>query len=229
MRWTVSLLVALAACAPASVPPATTPPPPPTRAENAVALRGNVFDSAGQPVPHALIRAWGADPSCRAVGEGVRVWGGASSSYDVTVERSVGPAERGCVVIEARAGGANARRTMPVTFATPGPVVEADINLGPPARLTRKEADRIVEVLRLGITTRDRAAVDELAGYLGLGPEQTGAQLGEIQRHLRTVTAVTFLSEENGRFIYDLTGHREPALRVTISQDSLTRVELPDH
>lgn len=220
MRRTAALLLLLAACAPRTVPPASTPPPPPPRPNNAVAVHGSVFDSAGQPVPHAMLRLWGSDPSCSATGEPVTSWSGASSRFEVTLERGVGPAERGCVIVEATAGGATARRTLPVTFTNPGERVEADLTLPPPARLTRAEADRIIDVVRRGITTRDRAALDELAGYLGAGPEAVSHRLSDVQRHLRTVTNVTFIEP----YVYELQGHREPPLRVTVTQDSLTRV-----
>ncbi|HYR27070.1 MAG TPA: hypothetical protein VEU30_01305 [Thermoanaerobaculia bacterium] len=221
MRRTAALLLLLAACAPTRVPPASTPPPPPVRPNNAAVLEGSVFDSAGQPVPHPRIDAWTAGPSCKPEGPLTRVWGGASSSYQLTLERGAGPAERGCVVVDVTAGGAKTRKTFPVTFTNPAKPLTADLTLPPPARLTREEADRIIEVVRRGITSRDRDAIDELATYLGTGPEATSARLGEIQRRMRTVTAVNFVDE----FTYDLTGHREPALRVRIRQDSMTRVE----
>lgn len=222
MRRTAALLLLLIACSPASrrVPPASTPPPPPVRPENVVTVHGNVFDSAGLAVPHPRIRAWASDASCRESGEPVRVWGGASSSYEVTVERGVGPAERGCVVLEVSAGGSTARRTLPATFTTPAPRLEADVTLGPPPRLTRAEADRIIEIVRRGLTTRDPAAVEETALFLGTTPDAAAARLADAQRHLRTVTNVRMLRE----FVYELTGHRQPPLEVTITQDSVTRV-----
>jgi hypothetical protein len=222
MRRAAALLF-LFACSQgvAVVPPASTPPPPPTRPGNVATARGNVFDSAGQPVPHVLIQAWSADPSCKPSGEPVRIWSGASSTFNVTVDRGAGG--RGCIVLEAMAGGAKARRTFPVSAAVD--VVEADINLPPPKRLTRAEADRIIEVVRLGINTRDRAAVDELTGYLGAGPDAVSTTLADIQRHLRTVTAVRFVSGSGETFVYELAGQREPAQTVTIRQDSLTRIE----
>lgn len=208
MRRTAALLLLLAACTASErtvVPPANTPPALPPRA-SAAAIHGSVFDSAGQPVPHAMLRVWNA---CNAAGEPVTRWSGASSSYEIEVDGE-------CAVIEAAAGGAKARRT----FRPGGKRVARDINLPPPARLTRAEADRIINVVRKGIVSRDPAAVSELATYTGLGPEATAGRLADVQRHLRTVTSVTFIEP----YVYELKGHREPPLRVTISQDALTRV-----
>ena len=201
------MLLMIAACVPKSapVPPASTPPALPPPAITA-AVHGSVFDSAGQPVPHAMLRVWSA---CNAAGEPATRWSGASSSYELPVDGE-------CAVVEAFAGGAKARRT----FRPGGKRVAGDINLPPPARLTRAEADRIIDGLREGIVSRDPAAVRELATYTGLGPEATAGRLADVQRHLRTVTAVTFVEP----YVYELKGHREPPLRVTITQDSLTRL-----
>jgi len=221
MRRTAALLLLLAACTATDRVPPTTPSPPPVRPENVAVLEGSVFDSAGQLVPHPRIDARAAGPSCEPEGPLFRVWGGASSSYQLTLERGAGPAERGCVVVDVAAGGAKMRRTFPVAFSNPPKPLTADLTLPPPAPLTRAEADRIIEIVRRGIVSRDREAIDELAVYLGIGPEATSARLADIQRHLRTVTAVNFVDE----FTYELSGQREPALVVKIRQDSLTRIE----
>ena len=222
MRRTAALLLLLTACAPRTVPPASTPPPPPERPNNRIVVHGNVFDSSGQPVPHPRVRAWAADPSCNPAGDPVQVWGGASSSFEVTIERGVGPAERGCLVIDATGGGATSRRAFPVTFSNSGERVERDITLPPPQILSRAEADRVIDVVRTAIVSRDRAAVEELAGYLAITPEAAYSRLGDIQRHLRTVTEVVFIEP----YVYELKGHRDPPLRVRVTQDSVTRVEL---
>ena len=205
MRRTAALLLLLA-CAPPTPPPAPAPSSPPPLPVSTAAVHGSVFDSAGQPVPHAMLRVWSA---CNGAGEPVTRWSGASSSYEIAVDGE-------CAVIEAAAGGATARRT----FRPQGKRVAADITLPPPVPLTRAAADRIITLLREGIVTRDPAAVTELATYTGLGPEATSARLADTQRHLRTVTEVTFVEP----YVYELKGHREPPVRAAITRDSLIRV-----
>lgn len=224
MRPTAALLLLLVGCAPAAVPPATTPPPLPTRPENVAAATGVVHDSSGRPVPHARIRAWAADPSCRQEGDGVQVW--SNERFEVTVERGVGPQERGCLIVEAAAGGSVVTRTFPATFASGGggDRVVADLVLPAPPALTRAEADRLMDLVRRGINTRERAAIEELAMYTREGVQELYAHLGETQRHLRTVVDMRLVSDSGGGFVYELSGHRSPPVQVTVSQDALTRV-----
>lgn len=74
------------------------------------------------------------------------------------------------------------------------------------------------------INTRDQAAIEELALYSDLGLQQLYTHLGETQRHLRTVVDLRLVSDSGGRFVYELRGHREPPVQVTVSQDVLTRL-----
>jgi hypothetical protein len=215
----LACLLFLAACA--TQPQVATTPPPPDRAENVVTAYGTIRDPGGQPLEHARIRAWEADGGCDAIGGPLTRFSGSDGTYEVTVGRRTGPEFEGCIVLEFAAGGSVAFLPRNAHFS-PQSRVKIDVTLPPARLLTRAEADRLVDVVRNAIDAGWESAVEELALY-------TQDDYTEHRRNLRGVAGVQLVSEADRRFEYELTGTRpDTSLRVTISQDSLTRVRLGD-
>ncbi|HEX8173063.1 MAG TPA: hypothetical protein VF824_21190 [Thermoanaerobaculia bacterium] len=226
MRSFAILLLLAAACTTTTVPPASTPPPPPDRPENLVVARGVVFDANGGRAAFARVRAWAADPSCVATREPFVVRAGADGSYEVTADVGVGPQYDGCLIVEAASGGAVVKKQTPVRFASgaDAPHETLDLYLPRPEPLTRAEAERLIGVVKSALVTRDTAAVEELSLYTDRGREALYTTLGELQRRIRTVLTTALTSERGGRYVYVLSGQREPPVTVTIEQDVRTKI-----
>ncbi|HEX8254731.1 MAG TPA: hypothetical protein VF846_16425 [Thermoanaerobaculia bacterium] len=224
---TLLILVLLAGCAaqPGTTPPANTPPPP-IRPENAAVATGVVTDASGRPVAAARVTAWAADGACQPVGNPVSHITGADGRYQLRVEAGVGPQFDGCVVVRAAAGGSTARAQQQVHYAPAsagGNSATINLLLPQPPFLTRAEADRLIETLRAAMQG-DEAARSELALYINDMPNA----LTPISRYTRGIESFRLVSEGDRRFVYQLTGRRpERNVEVTISQDVLTRIELP--
>lgn len=221
MRRLACLIVFLAACT--TTPPLESPPPP-DRPENMASAYGIVRDPGGRPVANARIRAWEANVSCTPQGGPVSRPSGADGAYEITVGRSVGPAYEGCIVLEVAAGGAVERIERPVRFASDRAGhsrTRVDVTLTPAPMLTRAEADRLIAMVRNAMHTGDHDATQELALYTG------GADLTEQRRSVRGIADVRLLTAGDRRYEYELVGTRPgTSLRVTIAQDSLTRITI---
>lgn len=208
MRCVIPLLVLTLslACRTAPMPPSTpplpttTPPPPPERPVNVAHVAGRVVDVTGLSVDGASVRAWGASSDCRPAGEPVVVTTGGSGEFTLAVERGVGPAESGCVVIEARAGSSIERLERPVLFArgtdeTRNRVDLDRIYLPRAAELTQQEAERLIGVLTAAIRG-DREAEEELDHYVRGDRFRVHAALDAYRAYLRGVSSVRFVDGE---------------------------------
>lgn len=223
----LTLLLLLAACAPAvQQQTGATAPALPSRPENAAVAIGTVRDAAGTPVPFARVSAWAADPACQPLGQAVSHVAGADGSYQLRVERGVGPQFDACIVVEASAGGSsvraqNAVRYAPATGGNNG--VRVDLMLPQPAILTRAEADRLAEIVRAAVSL-DQDALRELQLYVPHAQEA----LTPIARYTRGIESVRLVTAGDRHYVYDLIARRpERNVRITIRQDTLTRLELP--
>jgi len=214
-RLACLLVLGIAACATRQL--AVHTPPPPDRQENVVTAFGVIKDPAGQPLQHARIRAWEADGHCDAIGGPITRTSGADGTYEVTVGRRVGPEFEGCIVLEFAAGGSVAFLPRNAHFARDSRL-KIDVTLPPARLLTRADADRLIAVVRGAMHEGSPTAVEELALY-------TQADITPHRRSLRGIADVRLLSEGDRRFEYELVGMRPgTSVRVTIAQDSLTRI-----
>jgi hypothetical protein len=217
MRPLACLLVLLAACATQPAQQTVSTPPPPDRPENVATAFGIIKDPAGKPLQHARIRAWEADGHCDAIGGPITRTSGSDGAYEVTVGRSVGPEFEGCIVLEFAAGGSVAFLPRNAHFARDSRL-KIDVTLPPARLLNRAEADRLMQVVRGAMHEGSPAAAEELALY-------TQDDITPHRRNLRGITDVRLLSEGDRRFEYELVGMRPgTSVRVTIAQDSLTRI-----
>lgn len=217
MRRLACLLVLAAACATQPAQPPVSTPPPPDRQENVVTAFGVIKDPAGKPLEHVRVRAWEADGHCDAIGGPVTRTSGSDGTYDVTVGRRVGPEFEGCIVLEFAAGGSVAFLPRNAHFARDSRL-KIDVLLPPAKALTRAEAERLMQVVRGAMHEGSPSAVEELALY-------TQDDITPHRRNLRGITDVRLVSESDRRFEYELTGMRPgTSARVTITQDSLTRI-----
>jgi hypothetical protein len=213
----ILLLLAGCAAAPSTPPPANTPPPP-IRPENAVDINGTVIDAAGTPVPGARVTASECDGSNR-----VSHVSGADGSYELRVERSVGPQVDGCIAVEAAAGGSTVRNELGARFAR-GSAVRMDLRLPQAPFLNRLDADRLIETLQREMQG-DQDALAELKLYIPGAP----TSLTPIARYTRGIDSFRVVEEGDRRLVYELKGRRpERTVRVTVWQDTLTRVALPE-
>ncbi|HYH08427.1 MAG TPA: hypothetical protein VEK11_15330 [Thermoanaerobaculia bacterium] len=221
----LAILTILTACATAP-PPASTPPPP-IRPQNAAVAAGVICDASGRPVSRAAISAWAADPACNVVGRPETAVSGEDGSYQIRVGREVGPRFDACIVLEVRGGGAMTRVQHPVHYAPDSAGanrVSVGITLPPATLLTRAEADRLIDVVQRALR-REQEAVRELALYLNLHESDTYAALAPFMQRVRGIESVALLEEGDRQYVYELRGVRG-TMRVTIAQDSLTRIDL---
>jgi hypothetical protein len=219
MRTAIAVLL-LAGCtaATSTTPPPANTPPPPIRPVNAVDITGTVVDDEGQPVPWARVTAADCDG-----GNSVAHVTGADGTYQLRVEHGVGPQVDGCVAVEAAAGGATVRKEQQARFGR-GSAIHVDLRLPRPQFLTRLDADRLIDLLRRAMA-HEADAVNELKLYVPDAP----SSLGPIAQYTRGIDSVRVVEEGDRRFVYELTGRRPGrTVRVTVRQDVLTRVELPD-
>jgi hypothetical protein len=223
MKRATLLLLFLSACTTAP-PPALTPPPP-IRPENAATATGVIRDASGRPVPRARIRAWAADLACRTVGSPETSVSGEDGSYQVRVARGVGPQFDGCIVVEAASGGANATSQQQVHYAPDtagGNSVHLDLTMPPAKLLTRAEADRLIALVDAAMRYEGNAR-DELSLYV-----VDLAKLDALAQYTRGIESTRVVSDGDRRFVYEIRGRRpERNVEITISQDALTRIELP--
>jgi hypothetical protein len=223
----LTLLLLLAACAPAAhqQTPAAAPALPP-RPENAAVAIGTVRDAAGAPVPFARLTGWAADAACQPVGDAVSSVAGPDGSYQLRVERGVGPQFDACIVVEASAGGSRVRTQSTVRYAPDAARnngVRVDLMLPQPPLLTRAEADRLAEIVRAAVSL-DNDALAELQLYVPNAREA----LTPIARYTRGIESARLVTEGNRHYVYELIARRpERNVRLTIRQDTLTRIELP--
>jgi hypothetical protein len=225
---------------PPSTPPlpATTPPPPPERPVNLAHVAGRVVDVTGLSVDGALVRAWGASSDCRPAGDPVVVTSGASGEFSLAVERGVGPAESGCVVIEARAGSSVERVERPVLFARGKEETRNRIDLDriylPRAPiLTHQEAERLIGVLTAAIRG-DREAEEELDHYVRGDRFRVHAALDAYRSYLRGVSAVHFVDGQGASgggetqwMKFKMTGVADRSVTTSVHRETLVELHGP--
>jgi hypothetical protein len=218
MRTAIALLLLAGCTAATSTPPPANTPPPPIRPVNAVDINGTVTDAEGRPVPSARVTVAECDGR-----NSVAHVSGADGTYQLRVERGVGPQSDGCVAVEAAAGGATVRVQREARFAL-GSAIHVDLRLPQAQFLQRLDADRLMDLLRRGMQ-HEADAVAELKLYIPDAP----TALTPISRYTRGIESFRVVEEGDRRFVYELKGRRAGrVVRVTVRQDVLTRIELPE-
>lgn len=199
MRVALTLaLLTIVACAPplppaSTIPPSTPPPPPPEREVNAVTVHGRVVTSRGMPAAFASVLIRAADASCRPLGVSVGAVTDENGQYQGVIDVGVGPAMSGCVVVEARSGGASGSASAPAWFTSSVDLrqpVTVDLTLGRPSALTLAEAERLVEWLARAINDRSGNVDPELGLYVADGSEALRVALEQYRIVLDRVVEV---------------------------------------
>ena len=217
MRTLLAFLLLAGCTAAPSTPPANTPPPP-IRPVNAVDINGTVTDAAGMPVAGARVTAAECDGS-----NSIAHVSGPDGTYELRVERGVGPQSDGCVAVDAAAGGATVRLQRDAHFGR-GSAIRVDLRLPQAPFLQRLDADRLIDVLTRAMRG-EQDALAELKLYLPDAP----TSLAPMTRYTRGIDSSQVVEEGDRRFVYELKGRRpERNVRVVVRQDTLTRVELPE-
>lgn len=225
--------VLLAACQP--LPPATppvpsTPPPiPPERPVLSANVSGRVLDAEGRIVAHALVVVRPTDATCQPFGDGIGAVSEESGEYLAVAEAGVGPSYSGCVVVEARSGGASGTATARTAFTTASPRVRLDVRLEQRQPLTVSEAERLARLLATAINEPAQAA-EELNLYVLHGPEALRVALEQYRALLGRVTSVGLVPSpqfDPRSFTFELRSAGKSVAHVDVYQETLTRLHSP--
>lgn len=233
----IAILILLPGCRPAPLPPATPPTPPlsppplPERNPNAAHVTGRVVDRTGLGVDGASVEAWSAGSDCAVYGGAARTFSDSSGAFSLTVERGVGPVEPGCVIVEAKAGGATGRAERSVVYssATGDPAREVDIRLtlGAPPPLDRAAAERLI-----GLLDRSMGGDHDAMRGLDLYVRGDFGRLHEIvnahSSWLRGIRDIELIESEEGRRMrWRLHGVQDRNVTITLVRDGLLELHGP--
>lgn len=182
----------------------------------------------GQTIAHAAVLVRLADAGCNAPGVEVGALSDERGEFLAVMEAGVAPAYSGCVIVEARSGGAWGVVTSPAQISTASPRVRVDVRLERPQPLNAGEAEQLVELLAAAINDPAQST-EELSLYILHGPEALRVALEQYRKLLGRVTSVhpvpsaTF---DPRNFTFELrTSDR--ASRVDVHQEELTRIHSP--
>jgi hypothetical protein len=230
---TVVLLLLLLACKPLppSTPPlpSTPPPPPEERIVASAAVTGRVVDVGGRMISHAAVLVRSADAGCNPVGPEVGAFTDQSAEFFAKAEWRDASPFTGCVVVEARSGGATGTASEPVRFSTDSPPARIDVRLDAPPPLTLGEAERLAKSLATAINDPARADAD-LNYYVLHGPEALRVALEQYRTILGRVASVAPVASDfydPRRFTFELRGENGRTSRIDVYQENLTRIHSP--
>lgn len=188
-------------------------------------VHGRVVTSRGTPASFASVLIRAADASCRPMEVSVGAVTDENGQYQGVVDVGVGPALSGCVVVEARSGGASGSASAPAWFTSSADLrqpVNVDITLSRPATLTLAEAERLVEWLASAINDRSGNVDPELGLYIADGAEALRVALEQYRTVLERVVEVRTLPRDWAPFPFELRGANGRSARVTVDQDDRT-------
>lgn len=152
-----------------------------------------------------------------------------NGEYLAVAEVGVTPSYRGCVVVEARSGGASGVATSSVEFTTDSPRVRLDVRLDQSVPLTAAEAERLARQLAAAINDPAQSP-EELNLYILHGPEALRVALEQYRTVLGRVTAVRLVPSEHfdpRRFTVELQTAGERVAHVDVYQEGLIRLHSP--
>ena len=152
-----------------------------------------------------------------------------SGEFLAVAEAGSTPSYSGCVVVEARSGGASGVATSPVEFTTASPRVRAEVRLESPLTLGAAEAERLVRLLAAAINDPAHSP-EELSLYILHGPEALRVALELYRTFLGRVTTVRPVRSDGFdplRFTFELQNAEGRTARVDAFQEELTRLHSP--
>lgn len=238
MGSTLAIAVLLAACAspmalppPPSIPPTPSVPPPPDPGP-AVALArvaGQVLDRAGRPIPHAFVLVRSADARCRPMGPEVGAVTDESGAYSAEARSESMADFHGCVLVEARSGGASGSSASEAEFSTSPSHTTVDVRLESAPPLTAAEAERLVSHFAAAINDPALAHAD-LGAYVLHGPEALRVALDQYRKLLGRVEIIrprVVEPHDPRRFRYELQGREGRTASVDVYQEELIRMHAP--
>lgn len=215
---------------PPSTPPIPSPPQqPPVRPVNSATVSGRVLTSDGRIISHASVLVRAADTGCQPIDSGIGAVSDESGEYLAVAEVGVGPSQRGCVVVEARSGGARGVATAATEFTTASPRLRVDVRLELPPALTASEAERLANLLATAIDEPARSS-EELSLYILHGPEALRVALEQYRHLLGDVASVRLVPSEHfdpRRFTFELRGTGDRVSHVDVYQEEVTRLHSP--
>jgi hypothetical protein len=233
----IAIVILLLGCRPAPLPPATpatpplSPPPLPERNPNIAQVSGRVVDRTGLGVDGAWVEAWAAGADCAVQGGSVRTVSDAGGNFSLAVERGVGPDESGCVILEARAGGASGRAERPVIYSStsgdPGREVEIRLTLGEPPPLDQGAGERVIGLLDRSMRG-DHDAMRELDLYIRGDLGRVGEIVNAHSSWLRGIRAIELIESEEGRRLrWRLRGLQDRTVTITLVRNGLLELHGP--
>lgn len=169
------------------------------------------------------------DANCKPFEAGVGAMSDESGEFFAVAEAGVGPSYRGCVLVEARSGGASGTATARTEFTTASPRVRVDVHLEPPPQLTAGEAERLAGLLVSAINDPAGSA-EELNLYVLHGPEALRVALEQYRALLGRVTEARPVPSDQfdpRRFTFELRTNGNRVSRVDVYQETLTRLHSP--
>jgi hypothetical protein len=233
----IAILIPLFGCRPAPLPPATpatpphSPPPLPERNPNMALVTGRVIDRTGLGVDGAWVEAWASGADCAVRGGSVMTVSDTGGNFSLAVERGVGPVEAGCVVLEARAGGATGRAERPVIYSStsgdPGRNVELVLTLGAPPPLDRAIGERLIGLLDRSMRG-DQDAMRELDLYIRGNLGRVGPIVDAHSSWLRGIRSAELIESEQGRRLrWRLHGVQDRSVTITLVRDGVLELHGP--
>ena len=232
-----AILILILGCRSASLPPPTpstpplSPPPLPERNPNAAHVTGRVVDRTGLGVDGASVLARAAGVDCAVEGGGPETVSDSSGAFSITVERGVGPIEPGCVVIEAKAGGAIGRAERPVVYSSttddPGREVDLLLTLGAPPPLDGAAGERLIGLLDRSMRG-DHDAMRELDLYIRGDLGRVRPIVDAHSSWLRGIRSAEIIESEEGRRLrWRLHGVQDRSVTITVVRDGLLELHGP--
>jgi hypothetical protein len=180
-------------------------------------------------ISHAVVLVRSADAGCAPAGPEVGAVTDERAEFFAKAEWRDPTPYTGCVVVEARSGGATGIASETVRFSTDSPPARVDVRLDAPPPLTPGEAERLARTLAKAISDPARADA-ELNLFVLHGPEALRVALEQYRTILGTVSAVVPVSSDfydPRRFTFELRGENGRTSRIDVYQENLTRIHSP--
>ena len=186
-----------------------------------------MVDRGGRRIAHASVLVLAADASCTPLGGDVGAVTDESGEFVAVVESDAPSA--GCVVVEARSGGASGVATATVQFTNASPRVRVDVRLDRPQPLTAGESERLVRLLADAINDPAKDTAD-LGLHILHGPEALRVALEHYRIILGRVTNVRPATSDMPaprRFTFELVAPGGRTSKLDVYQEELTRLHSP--
>ncbi|HEX7708571.1 MAG TPA: hypothetical protein VF701_19070 [Thermoanaerobaculia bacterium] len=191
-------------------------------------MHGQVVSARSTPVAFASVVVQPANASCTPQGTAIGTVTDEHGQYQTVVDVGVGPAFHGCVVVEARSGGAKTAASALALFTSSksdAQPVRVDVALPRAERPSSEERVQLVHDLAAAV---NGMSVDpDLALHVQGGSEALRVALEQYRLLFGTVTEVRVLPADWSAYPFELRAANGRTGRVTVEVDDLVRLHSP--